>query len=56
MTQDIMIAVFLKKQIKAALAAFDKIVSKTREIIRPGRIEPRNVKPKRPYSMNYKPL
>jgi hypothetical protein len=56
MTQDIMIAVFLKKQIKAALAAFDKILSKTREIIRPGRIEPRNVKPKRPYSMNYKPL
>ena len=56
MTQDIMIAVFLKKQIKAALAAFDKIVAKTREIIRPGRIEPRNIKPKRPYSMNYKPL
>lgn len=56
MTQDILIAIFLKKQVKAALNAFDKIVSRTREIIRPGRIEPRNVKPKRPYSMNYKPL
>jgi hypothetical protein len=56
MTQEILIAVFLKKRIKAALAAFDKIVSKTREIIRPGRIFRRNVKPKRPYSMNYKPL
>jgi len=56
MTQEILIAVFHKKRIKAALAAFDKIVSKTREIIRPGRIFRRNIKPKRPYSMNYKPL
>lgn len=33
MTQDIMIAVFIRKQFTKALQAFDKIVSETREII-----------------------
>jgi hypothetical protein len=56
MTQDIMIAVMIRKQYEKAIEAFDNIVEKTREIIRPGRSFPRNKKPKRTYSMNYKPL
>ena len=56
MTQEILIGVMIKNQYKKALQAFDCIVEKTREIIRPGRSEPRNMKPKRPYSMNYKHL
>ena len=56
MTQDILISVMIKRQYKRALEAFDDIVEKTREINRPGRKEPRQMKPKRPYSMNYKRL
>jgi hypothetical protein len=56
MTQEIMIAVMIRKQFEKAIEAFDNIVEKTREIIRPGRSFPRNKKPKRTYSMNYKPL
>jgi hypothetical protein len=52
MTQDILIAVMIRKQYKKALITFDNIVEKTREIIRPGRNEPRNMKPKRLYSIN----
>ena len=56
MTQDILIAVFLRKKFDKALNAFDKIVAETREIIRPGRSNPRKKKPKQLYSMNYKRL
>ena len=56
MTQDILIAVFLRKQFEKAINAFDKIVAGTREIIRPGRSNPRKKKPKQLYSMNYKHL
>ena len=56
MTMEIMIAVIIRKQFRKALNAFDDIVEKTREIIRPGRSFPRNKKLKRTYSMNYKPL
>jgi hypothetical protein len=56
MTQDILIAVFLRRQFEKALNAFDKIVAETREIIRPGRSNPRNKKQKQLYSMNYKRL
>jgi hypothetical protein len=56
MTQDILIAVFLRKQFEKALTAFDKIVYETREIIRPGRSTPRKKRPKQLYSMNYKRL
>jgi len=56
MTQDIMIAVFIRKQFTKALQAFDNVVAETREIIRPDRSEPRNKKPKKLYSMNYKRL
>jgi len=46
----------IKRQYKKALEAFDDFVEKTREIIKPGRREPRKMKTKRPYSMNYKRL
>jgi hypothetical protein len=51
-----LITVFLRKKFEKAICAFDKIVEGTREIIRPGRSNPRNKKPKQLYSMNYKRL
>jgi hypothetical protein len=56
MTQDILIGVFIRKQFKKALAAFDEIVYETREIIRPDRKIERHKKPKKSYYMNYKRL
>jgi hypothetical protein len=56
MTQDILIPLLLRKQFNKALRAFDYLVRNTREIIRPGRNEPRKKKPRRTYSMNSKPL
>ena len=56
MTQDILIPLLLRKQFGKALRAFDLVVQKTREVIRPGRSEPRKKKPRRTYSMNSKPL
>lgn len=56
MTQDILIGVFIRKQFKKALEAFDEIVYETREIIRPDRKIERHKKPKKSYSMNYKRL
>jgi hypothetical protein len=55
-TQDVLIGLFIRKQYQKAIIAFDDIVEKTREIIRPGRKVPRKTKPKRPYAMNYKRL
>lgn len=55
-TMDILIPTFIRKKYREALHAFDQIVENTREIIRPGRSNPRNKKPKRTYSMNYKRL
>jgi hypothetical protein len=55
-TQDILVGVFIKHQFRQALQAFDDLVSKTREIIRPGRHCVRNKRAKKPYSMNYKRL
>jgi len=55
-TMDLLIPTFIRKEYRTALQAFDQLVEKTREIIRPGRSNPRNKKPKRPYSMNYKRL
>lgn len=55
-TQDMLIGLFIRKQYKKAIDAFDDIVEKTREIIRPGRKIPRRIKPKKQYSMNYKRL
>jgi hypothetical protein len=56
MTQDILIAVILKRQFDKALRAFDSIVAQTREVIRPGRVNPRHKRTKKPYAMNYKRL
>jgi len=56
MTHDILVGAFIKGNFKRAIKAFDDIVSKTREIIRPNRSEPRPKKTKRSYSMNYKRL
>lgn len=56
MTKDILIAVFIKKDYEPAMRAFDKIVEKTREIIRPGRSNDRKHRKKKLYYMNYKRL
>lgn len=56
MTKDILIGVFIRKEYEKAFKAFDDIVYKTREIIRPGRSNKRNHRPKKLYSMNYKRL
>lgn len=56
MTRDILIGLFARKEVRQALDAFDRIVYKTREIIRPGRSIKRKPKPKRQYYMNYKRL
>jgi len=55
-TQDLLIGMFIKHQFVQALKAFDNLVEKTREIIRPGRSVEQKMKPKRPYSMAYKRL
>lgn len=55
-TMDMLVPIFVHKKYKEAIYAFDLLVWNTREIIRPGRSNPRNKKPKKPYSMNYKRL
>lgn len=37
MTKNILIALFVRKDYNTAIEVFDDVVSKTREIIRPGR-------------------
>jgi hypothetical protein len=56
MMMDISIPMFIKKKFNEALKAFDEIIYKTREVVRPGRKELRKKKPKKQYHMNYKPL
>jgi len=56
MTKDILIAIFVRKDYNIAIEAFDAVVSKTREIIRPGRSNERRHRQKKLYSMNYKRL
>lgn len=56
MTQDILIATFLRQQFEKAIQAFDAVVQKTREVIRPGRSVERKMKQKKRFSMNYKKL
>lgn len=53
---DMLVPMFLKKKYEQVLNAFDEIIYKTREVIRPNRSEPRPKRPKRPYNMNYKPI
>jgi Transposase DDE domain len=56
MTSHITVALFIKKTIAKAIQAFDDIVSKTLEIVRPNRKFERKKRPKRLYHMNYKRL
>lgn len=56
MLMSISVGLFLKKLVKKAIAAFDSIVSQTKEIIRTGRKNERKKRPKKLYYMNYKPL
>lgn len=56
MTRDMLIGMFIKADYGGALKAFDQIVSRTREIIRPGRKNERKHRPKKPYYMNHRPL
>jgi len=56
MTRDILTGMFGKGDHQGALKAFDNIVTKTREIIRPNRKNQRKHRPKKTYSMNHKPL
>lgn len=56
MLHKILIPTFLKRKFKEAIKAFDDIIYKTRELLRPGRAFPRNKKPKRKYYMAYKRL
>ena len=56
MFYDISIGIFIKKDFKKALEAFDGLMTKTCEIIRPNRANPRNHKPKKVYYMNKKKL
>lgn len=56
MTQDMIVGLFVRKQYRNAINAFDSIVQRTRELIRPGRSLKRKTRPKKPYSMNYKRL
>lgn len=56
MTMDILVPIFIRKKYKEGLHAFDQIVGKTREIVRPGRSNPRNKRKKKMYSINYKRL
>lgn len=53
---DLAIPMFLKRKFEEGLKAFDDLVYQTREIIRPGRSNKRNKKPKKQYSSAYKPL
>jgi hypothetical protein len=56
MTTHISIALLIKKTVDKAIAAFDHIVGRTREIVRPGRHYERSKRPKKLYPMNYKRL
>lgn len=55
-TKVTLIAMFIKKKIKTALAVFDKQVEANTEADRPGRKSPRKKRPPRLYHMNYKDL
>ena len=57
MLMSMSVALFLKKHVKKAIDAFDSVVSQTKEIVRPGRKNKRNIQTKKKlYNMNYKPI
>ena len=56
MVRDICIGLFIHKTINTAITAFDNLMIKTKEIVRPNRRVPRNKRPKKLFHMNYKAL
>jgi hypothetical protein len=56
MVRDICIGLFINKTIDAAITAFDNLMIKTKEIVRPNRKVLRNKRPKKLFHMNYKAL
>lgn len=56
MMQNITVGMFMRATVRKALDAFDSVVYKTREIVRPGRRNPRKKHPSKLYNMNYKRL
>jgi hypothetical protein len=56
MLQKISIGMLLGRTVRLAIDAFDSIVYKTRELIRPGRQNPRKKRPKKLHYMNPRPL
>jgi hypothetical protein len=56
MLQNISIGMLLGKAARLALDAYDNILYKTRELIRPGRQNERKKRPKKLHYMNYKRL
>ena len=56
MLQNITIGLFIKRTFLLAIKAFDAVVKKTREIVRPGRKNERKRSNKKLHHMNYKPL
>lgn len=55
-TKDSLVILFFKDTWKEILEKFDRLIEKTREIIRPDRKNPRNLKPKKLHHTNYKPI
>ena len=56
MLQSITVNLFIRRVFRQAISAFDKVVKRTREIVRPGRKNKRYKRDKKPYNMNYKSL
>jgi hypothetical protein len=54
--QDLLVPMFIKKKYQQALNTFDDLVYRTREIVRPGRNNPRHHRQKKRHSMSYKRL
>lgn len=52
--REALFGIFIKRKINQVLDFFDKIITQTREIIRPNRTNPRPKKPKRHYYTSYK--
>ncbi|CAG5006773.1 IS4 family transposase ISPa45 [Dyadobacter sp. CECT 9275] len=56
MLQQILVPAFIRRKFLQALQAFDDLVEKTREIVRPNRSNPRKYKPSKRHYVNYKTL
>jgi hypothetical protein len=56
MLQQILVPSFIRRKFEQALHAFDELVAKTREIVRPNRSNTRQHKPPKRHYMNYKRL